>query len=86
MNKYPNTPDAILDLHGHTRDEAFEALEELRSEGKPLHVRIITGRGMHSANGPVLRAFVAEYLSERNIRHSRSKLADGGVGAVEAFF
>ncbi len=85
MNKYPNTPSMVLDLHGHTRDEAREALDELVESGAHSHVRIITGRGLHSPNGPVLRDFVTQYLSDKNIRYSRSKLQDGGDGAIEAF-
>ena len=75
----------VLDLHGHTRDEAREALDELVESGAHSHVRIITGRGLHSPNGPVLRDFVTQYLSDKNIRYSRSKLQDGGDGAIEAF-
>ena len=86
MNKYPQIPETVIDLHGHTRAEAQEALDELGDTGGTMHVRIITGRGLHSSNGPVLRDFVFSYLNQRGILYNRSKLSDGGDGAVEAFF
>lgn len=86
MNKYLSQPEEIVDLHGLTRLEAEEALDALFEEEGHKHVRIITGRGIHSANGPVLRTFVQEYLTAKNISYNRSKLQDGGEGAFEVFF
>ena len=86
MNKYISVPKEIIDLHGHTKAEAEEALAELIHDGTHSHVRIITGRGLHSPNGPVLREFVAQYLLAHNISYTRSKLEDGGEGAVEVYF
>jgi len=84
MNKYRQIPDCILDLHGRTIPEAEILLDDLFSK-KHSHVRIITGKGMHSKNGPVLQAFVKEYLQIRNIRFNQSKIQDGGEGALEVF-
>ena len=85
MNKYLSEPSEIIDLHGLTRLEAEQALDELIAEGTHAHVRIITGRGLHSENGPVLRNFVMDYLMAKGISYNRSKLQDGGEGALEAF-
>ena len=85
MNKYLSKPSEIIDLHGLTRAEAEEALDELIAEGAHAHVRIITGRGIHSENGPVLRTFVMEYFTAKGISYNRSKLKDGGEGALEVF-
>ncbi len=85
MNKYLQTPSEIIDLHGYTARESENILDDLFKDKKNLHVRIITGKGIHSENGPVLRDFVKNYLNRRNIRFSQSKLQDGGEGALEAF-
>ncbi len=84
MNKYERTPDHILDLHGRTIPEVEILLDDIFSKNYS-HVRIITGKGMHSKNGPVLQAFVKEYLQLRNIRFNQSKIQDGGEGALEVF-
>jgi len=56
-----------LDLHGQTATEASRAtrtwLEEMRSMGDPV-VRVITGRGMHSAGAPVLPGAIEELLKQ----------------------
>jgi DNA-nicking Smr family endonuclease len=85
MNKYLSDPSEVIDLHGYTTEEAGQVLDELVKEGGHKHVRIITGRGNHSPNGPVIRTFVTQYLSMRSISYNRSKLADGGEGAIEVF-
>lgn len=55
-----------LDLHGQRRDEARRALagfiREAVSDGHEV-LRIICGRGLHSAQGPVLRQAVREWLT-----------------------
>ncbi len=85
MNKYIRTPSEIVDLHGYTTREAKNILDDLFKNKKNLHVRIITGKGMHSVKGPVLRDFVKAYLNRKNIKFNQSKLQDGGEGALEAF-
>lgn len=84
MNKYLRTPERIIDLHRHTVREAEAVLSELCREND-IHVRIITGKGVHSSNGPVLREFVKDFLQRKNVRFTQSKLQDGGEGALEAF-
>ncbi len=85
MNKYQRTPNYILDLHGHTTQEAKVVLDELVDEGKYSYIRIITGKGLHSPNGPVLRDFIKSYLEARRIHFTQSKIQDGGEGALEVF-
>lgn len=85
MNKYEKIPEAVIDLHGYTTQEAEETLRGLLKTVGVHHVRIIVGKGNHSANGPVLRDFVKRYLFMRNIRSAPSKLKDGGEGALEVF-
>jgi len=84
MNKYQKTPDHIIDLHGYTVSEVKPLLESLFKK-QYSHIRIITGKGMHGPNGPVMRTFVKNYLNNKNIRFSQSKLQDGGEGALEVF-
>ena len=85
MNKYAKTPDYILDLHGRTKREVSVLLDSLFAVNVHPHVRIITGKGNHSANGAVVRTYVKEYLNARGFRFSQSKIEDGGEGALEVF-
>ncbi len=86
MNKYQHTPEEVIDLHGHTVRKAESVLRELLSRGASLHARIIVGKGNHSTEGPILRTFVKNFLHERNIHFTQSKLKDGGEGALEVYF
>lgn len=86
MNKYPQQPDRVIDLHGHTLAEAECVLRQFLEGEGPSRVRIIVGKGTHSKAGPVLREFVKNYLAARNIRFSQSKIQDGGEGALEVYF
>ena len=61
-------------------------LHQLILERKYDHIRIITGKGIHSKNGSVIREFVKEYLFKRNIHFTQAKIQDGGEGAIEVFF
>jgi DNA-nicking Smr family endonuclease len=85
-NKYPQTPDVELDLHGYTTFEAGEALDEIIKEGGYSHIRIIVGKGRRSVGGPVLPDFVKNYLNARGIRWNQSLIQNGGEGALEVFF
>lgn len=85
MNKYLRVPEKIVDLHRLTISQASSMLDALCRD-RHRHVRIITGKGIHSASGPVLRDFVKEYLSAKGVRYSQSKIHDGGEGALEVFF
>lgn len=85
MNKYAQIPEEIIDLHHYTVSEAEALLNSLTQKRGKSHIRIIVGRGTHSANGPVLREFVKKYLLAKNIRFNQSKISDGGEGALEVF-
>ncbi len=60
-------PEEQLDLHGLHRDQALEKarwfLQDAVHHGSRT-VLIVTGRGQHSAEGPVLREAVARLLRE----------------------
>lgn len=76
-----------LDLHGETAAAAIRRvrvwLEEQRRSGEP-NVRIITGRGLHSAGTPVLRGEVEALLRTLapGVRRWTSEAA-GGAFRVE---
>jgi DNA-nicking Smr family endonuclease len=79
----------FLDLHGFTVDEA-EALVEGFLKSSLLNglrcVKIIHGRGLKSAHGPVLKESLLGWLSSRYrkniIAFSTAKPCDGGLGAL----
>lgn len=84
--------DRQLDLHGLTRDEALASLERfLRSarQAGEKAVLVITGKGVHSADGPVLNQAVAAWLRDQG----RTIIAEfapapkelGGSGALVVF-
>lgn len=84
---YTNVIDAELDLHGCTADgartEVREFLAEAETEGWQ-RVRIIVGKGMHSAHGtPVLPDTVKNLLFELGLTYTYAKIQDGGEGALE---
>jgi len=85
VNKYEQKADAEIDLHGCTTRESEDIFDALFEERKYTHIRIITGKGIRSANGPILPNFVRQYLNSRNIRYNPSKIRDGGEGALEVF-
>ena len=85
MNKYYRTPEHIIDLHGCTLEEAKTSVIELCNSDEYSHIRIITGKGIHSENGPILKDFVRNYLEKNNIQYNQSKIQDGGEGAFEVY-
>lgn len=86
MNKYLQEPEHIIDLHGLTTSESKILLDDLVSDKNYSHVRIIIGKGLNSANGPILPFFVKNYLADRNIRFNQSNIQNGGEGSLEVFF
>jgi DNA-nicking Smr family endonuclease len=79
-------PDATLDLHGLTAQEARRALETVLDEYEAgAHIRMIVGKGKNSASEPVLPGVVHMYLDERGIEHHVAHPRDGGAGAFEVF-
>lgn len=85
-------PEAKLDLHGMTRQEA-RAKARFFLEDATFHglktVLIITGRGKGSSDGPVLREFMEGYLSREArawvVEWGRAPARYGGEGALVVF-
>jgi DNA-nicking Smr family endonuclease len=80
-------PDAELDIHGHTRDEAWQALEIFfnDSKGKGLEkLLVIHGKGNHSAGEAVLKRIVMEFIEHCPFagESGRGKSVAGGEGAT----
>ncbi|MDR0450497.1 MAG: Smr/MutS family protein [Treponema sp.] len=80
-------PDAEIDLHGLSREEAWASLESFFAYAKGrgfLKVLVIHGKGNHSAGEAVLKRTVREFIErcpfagESGHRDSRS----GGNGAT----
>lgn len=86
QNKYIQTPNKVVDLHGFTTDESLAVLDALLRGSRDTHVRIIVGKGTRSANGPVLPNFVKHYLARHDVSFRQSKIQEGGEGALEVFF
>ena len=82
------SPQATLDLHQMTRDQALRAtaafLSRSRRDGHQL-VRIICGRGLHSRDGAVLPDALDGWLSKDVSEHITLAMPapgnDGGEGA-----
>lgn len=83
-------PQARLDLHGMTQDEAHRALvsfmADAQAEGKRC-VLVITGRGRISEGGGVLRNQTPNWLNTPAIRSrilafATAQPKDGGSGAL----
>lgn len=84
--------DFELDLHGLTREEALESLEQFINGAfrrNQQAVLVITGKGYNSPGEPVLQGAVAAWLRE----HGKGKVAEfapaprymGGSGAYVVF-
>lgn len=81
-----------LDLHGLTRDEALASLTPFLSAARAAGekgVLVITGRGIHSVDGPVLQQTVAGWLRDQG-RELVAEFAPapaemGGSGAFVVF-
>jgi DNA-nicking Smr family endonuclease len=84
-------PEAELDLHGLTVDEALTRvrffLDDARYRGLQT-VLIITGKGLHSPDGPVLRQAVEKLLDQsrqRVLEWGNAPRSYGGGGALVVF-
>lgn len=73
-------PEHILDLHGLTRAECKEVLDEICIMPSWKHIRLIVGKGVNSEFLPVLPSFVRSYLREKQIRYTE------GEGTIDIFF
>jgi DNA-nicking Smr family endonuclease len=80
-------PDAQLDLHGLTRDEAWQALEVFFNDakGKKLEkILVIHGKGNHSTGEAVLKNTVMKFIEHCPFagESGRGKAVAGGEGAT----
>lgn len=92
LNRGARRPEAELDLHGLDRNKARERvrhfLENARHHGLQT-VLIITGAGLHSPEGPVLRTEIEKFLAEQGrlwaVEWGRAPRRYGGAGALVVF-
>jgi DNA-nicking Smr family endonuclease len=84
-------PAGELDLHGLTRDEALKRtrafLGHAARQGWPV-VLIVTGKGLHSSDGPVLRRAVEGLLDDARelvLEWGVAPRRYGGAGALVVF-
>ncbi|MCK5475529.1 MAG: Smr/MutS family protein [Candidatus Pacebacteria bacterium] len=86
QNKYLQTAQMELDLHGLTKEEAREEVLDLLSEANLKgynKIRIITGKGIHSEdNRGVLKEYVQFMLDEKGLKYTDAKINEGGSGAI----
>jgi len=80
-------PEAQLDIHGQTRDEAWLSLESFfaESRGKGLEkILIIHGKGNHSAGEAVLKRTMMEFIEHCPYagESGKGKASTGGEGAT----
>lgn len=82
--------DAVIDLHGFTREEALSRLRYVfhRMRGRNWRILVITGRGNHSGDGVgVLRDAVVHFLETEGgayIRdYGQASPEYGGSGALD---
>jgi DNA-nicking Smr family endonuclease len=80
-------PDAFLDLHGQTKDEAWLSMDEFfrlsRQQGFEK-LLIIHGKGNHSEGEAVLKRVVQDYIERCAFagESGHSTAAEGGSGAT----
>jgi DNA-nicking Smr family endonuclease len=80
-------PDASIDLHGLTRDDAWTALNQFFATARRqgfCQVGIIHGKGNHSQGEAVLKRTVQEFIERCPFagESGHSNAANGGSGAT----
>ena len=79
-------PEAALDIHGMTRDEAWQSLENFFHESLRQNldkILVIHGKGNHTAGEPVLKRTVMEFIEHcPNAGESGREKTAGGEGAT----
>jgi DNA-nicking Smr family endonuclease len=80
-------PDATIDLHGLTRDEAWTALEAFFQDARArgfCKVIIIHGKGNHSQGGAILRHAVRDFVERCSFagESGYGSASFGGSGAT----
>lgn len=85
-NKYERPIDMEIDLHGLYLQEAQAAFldfleEALESDYR--RVRVITGKGIHSATGvSVLKEMVMDIAKAHDLKYREGKIGEGGEGVI----
>ena len=79
----------VVDLHGLTKADAEKEIEGVMTDlcsasGRLGCLLIIHGKGARSANGPVLKTFVAQYLKTLYPvkAYCSAQVHDGGTGSL----
>ena len=80
-------PDAQIDIHGKTRDEAWLALESFFDDSKAKgleKVLVIHGKGNHSTGDAVLKRVVMDFIEHCPFagESGKGKAAAGGEGVT----
>lgn len=80
-------PDAVVDLHGLTQDEAWTALDDFFRRCRSLgheKVLVIHGKGNHSGANAVLKEVSRKYIELCPFAGAsgRSSASSGGSGAT----
>jgi DNA-nicking Smr family endonuclease len=80
-------PDAIIDLHGLTREEAWEALEAFFQDAAEKNfekILVVHGKGNHSDGEGVLRRLCREFIERCPLagESGYGNSATGGKGAT----
>jgi DNA-nicking Smr family endonuclease len=80
-------PDATLDLHGLTRDDAWAAMETFFNDGKQQgfdKLLVIHGKGNHTSGEAVLERTVRDYIERCPFagESGYGDAASGGSGAT----
>lgn len=87
INKYAQAVQAEIDLHGYYQDTARTMVQDFLREAEKKgfsRVRIIVGKGNHSAKGEgVLGNIVKSLLNKEGYTYTYAKIHDGGEGAIE---
>jgi hypothetical protein len=80
-------PDAVIDIHGLTADEAWEALERFFADAKHRSLEkllVIHGKGNHSNGEAVLKRRVREFIERCPFagENGHGNTAEGGSGTT----
>jgi DNA-nicking Smr family endonuclease len=80
-------PQAVLDLHGMTGEEAESAIADFvysSSRSGLEKVLVIHGKGLHSTGAPVLKKAARRAIEAHPLagRFGEAERADGGSGAL----
>jgi DNA-nicking Smr family endonuclease len=78
-------PDAVIDLHGLTRDQAWDALEQFFETGRRRGYKklaVIHGKGNHSPGGAVLKQTVRDFIERCPFAGQSGYGGEGGTGTT----